>query len=201
MSVSQRSSQADEDVLVEFGLRQISGWCVTGKIFERCARNARLLEPVQIDWELAESLAQETVAKALQNLRKGSLRTIAWRKTHGQLMKSAMTMQCLYFFPNIYRRELRHIQKRRRYDLFPAEFDSEVSGQYQVERIVESSEALSEVLFSVRDSMTSTILLAKGLGLSYQEIAEKLDLSESAVKNRIHHFRKRHFSGQPSGNA
>ena len=75
----------------------------------------------------------------------------------------------------------------------PGDFQS-FSTEETSRRYAEIEEAFEEVLYKLPENQRTAILLLKQQELSYQEIAEAMDASESAVKTWI--FRARQFLKQ-----
>lgn len=98
--------------LAGYGYQVLVAWIHTGQVFTRMqekSRQLRLQPPSDgraLSGEVATELACETVAGALRAFRK-VLEREGWSAAGGASLQTFFVGQCLFCFPNVYRRWLR----------------------------------------------------------------------------------------------
>ena len=143
--------------LVRYGVAVIRAWTYRGMIFDQCARRTgaalpRLPTEQEITGDDANELALETVATAHQHFRDDVLVPGVWDPRRGASIKTFFIGQCLFRFPNVYRRWYGEVT--RRYRVIDANADLDVIGhpsdsRVSVERDVIIAISASELTFRI----------------------------------------------------
>lgn len=168
--------------LAEYGLTVISSWCRSGKIFVECARKGCGLSPGEISGDDVLGLAGETVAVAIHKFRENVLIPRKWRPDKGASLKTFFIGQCVFRFPNIYRRWLREREGSYRGCRPPPE--PRAAGDNP-----EVAVRLRRRLRAIDDDTLRRIVVMDGEGYNDREIAKATGLSRRAVEGRLSRFR------------
>jgi DNA-directed RNA polymerase specialized sigma24 family protein len=185
--------------VAEYGLTVIRAWICTGKIFQKCADVGYPLASRPSAWrdEDLATLANDTVAQALVELRQKGLRGGDWQPSRGASLKTYFITGCIYTFPNIYRRWWRQQVNWGSSELVdPAEMSElNIAGAKDVAREVAERVDVARECAAMSDKQRAALLL-NSYGFTHAEIAEVLGVqSARAVEGILYRareiFRKR----------
>jgi transposase len=175
--------------LAGYGFQVMVVWIRTGQVFDRMQEKnhqLRLKPPSDgrvLTEEVAEELAIETVGYAIHAFR-NILRREGWSAAGGASLQTFFIGQCLFQFPNVYRRWLgetrptpwREVEILE--DLPSADDPAEQAiGQLEVEAL---------------DERTRIILTKVQEGYTQREIAVMLGVTPKVIEKLIAKFRQQH---------
>jgi DNA-directed RNA polymerase specialized sigma24 family protein len=175
-------------VLAEYGLQVMIAWVRKGTIFEQCKKKGLGLSGVMSrSFEDVGDLAADTVAAAIVVFRDKVLIPHVWDPSKGASLKTFFIGQCVFQFPNIYRRW--HTEKCK------AHVAPEVVAQ-ELEHArtrAPSTETLAELSRQVEqldpDSLERAEMMIE-MGYSMTEIAERFRVTERALDSKLYRFRR-----------
>lgn len=179
--------QAFARALAEYGIQVIKAWVATGEIFRQCQKKGRGgLQPTARarDQDDITELAIETVALAINAFRDQVLAPQKWDPSQGACLKTFFIGQCIYQFPNVYRRWLREAGVP---DPSPDDVRSTNAPQASAITLVVLREELSALQF---DS-TRKVRAMTEMGYSSAEIAEIIGVTKSSLDSKIYRDRRR----------
>ncbi|SBT40347.1 RNA polymerase sigma factor [Micromonospora narathiwatensis] len=189
--------------LARYGYAVMVAWIRQGAIFGKCReRGAGLPEPplgALSRPDVAEELANETVAKALRSFRDTVLIPGRWNADRGASLKTFFIGQCLIRFPNIYRAWLNN---EVHHDVLVDEltlFDRPASGgppADPAQLAVLRQEV--DVLLTGAPPRTRTMLTLILAGYTQADVASLLGLTENAVQKALSYYRTRLTGPQPA---
>lgn len=111
------------DELAKYAMGVLCAWMHSGYVFALVARNGFALHPtetelrdLQFDKDMREELARMIVAVALRRFREHALVGGGWRADGGASLKTYFMGNCLYAFPNEFRRHRSDRQRWQRQD-------------------------------------------------------------------------------------
>ena len=180
--------------LVAYGLVVIKSWLRRGVIFDRCAAKGwgiRNAQPGGIaDEGDVAGLANETVWRAVLAYRDHVLIPGKWDPRKGANLTTYFIGQCLFQFPNVYKRWWRE----RKYQ--------EVPDQETVEQLGRANRPMGPATDLINrsrirkglehaDKTDRAILAWYAEGYTYEEIAELTGVKVGTIKSRIHRLRKK----------
>lgn len=185
--------------LVGYGLRVMTAWIVTGRIFSKCDSKGYGLE--RFDGperrEAAEDLAQETVAIAIVKFRDTVLIPRKWDPNRGASLSTFFIGQCLLRFPNVWRAWLplgNHLADQRQLNECLV-----LSADHRVDRASRPSDPAQIVLDLVDAAEQLADVDPKTLEVAYyrhvcdytwDEVADLTGLSVSAAKSRLYRLKE-----------
>jgi hypothetical protein len=193
------------EALGSYGLQVLRAWIYSGEVF----RSLQLRKipcpplPSDRDWtpDVADELANETVARALSAFREKVLRPGRWSPERGATLTSFFIGQCLFQFPSVFRAWLREskplplgedavsgsLTMRDESGFFGSGVgDSADPAELALAR-VEADEAIR----LVADERTRAVLRLRAAGYSYVEIAELIGSSAKTVEMLLYRHRRR----------
>jgi hypothetical protein len=184
--------------LAEYGIQVIGAW-IGGRrrtIFEQCrAKGIGSLVLSEYTPEEGFELALETVAKAIVTFRDNVLKPGRWKPARGATLKTFFIGQCVFQFPNIYRRwqasaanERVARQRVRRMDpefLRPAA---------TVDAAAEARRELAKLAAKAPDD-PAVLRFARRLGYSLEELAEIAGTTTRAIEGRLYRAGKKTNDG------
>lgn len=174
--------------LAEYGLPVMRAWIATGMIFTKCAEKGiavKRLARVR-DEDDANEIANDALVRALRAF-KDVLKNGRWIASKGASLKTFFIGQCLFQFPNEYRRWSREqCRPKASNDVVAEHLAANRTERARPQHLVELSREAARI---ERDS-PAAIAGVMELGYTAIEIAEVLGLSESAIVNRVYHYRK-----------
>jgi DNA-directed RNA polymerase specialized sigma24 family protein len=196
------------DMLARYGVQIIRAWVLTMRIFHESARkgvkgargSGRGGRPFTVDD--ADQLADDTVAAAIRAFRDKVLFPGRWSPSGGASLRSFFIGQCLFAFPNAYRRWQRENQPLPELSLYD---DDSVTGLLvdpadpsltgDPAGLVEAVETRDEVLHALKDVVKNdrdqAMVVLRAAGYADREIADLLDQTEKAVEGVFYRLRKR----------
>jgi RNA polymerase sigma factor (sigma-70 family) len=182
--------------LARYGHAVMMAWVRRGLIFGKCRDRGLggLEEPppgAMAQPDVAEELANETVAKSLHYFRENVLMRGQWNPNRGASIKSYFIGQCLIRFPNIYRSWLRTeasigavlVDELTILDR-PAS-DGRVTDPADLAVIRQEIDTRLAIL----PERTRTIMVLTAAGWSQQEIAAQLGTTVKAVERTLNYYR------------
>jgi DNA-directed RNA polymerase specialized sigma24 family protein len=183
------------DALAAYGLRVIGSWVATGEIFTVLGRRRIRYEmpaagrqrPGRDD---AAEIAGETVARGLVKLRE-ILEEKRWDANGGARLRTFFVTQCLFQFPNVYRR-WRH--ETAPFELFDGvELDDLVddSDEGDPAALVVAQRQAVDRLRSVPNDFLRAVLHLYADGFRVSEIAATLGVLPKQVENALGRYRRR----------
>jgi DNA-directed RNA polymerase specialized sigma24 family protein len=172
-------------VLAEYGVAVLRPWIASGKVYAELGKKGRHLQrdrrfkPSEDD---ALEMASETVARAIRHFREKVLMPGKWQASGGASLHTYFIGQCLFQFPDVYRRCLREqCLEPDDWRGFDPEFrhPDSVEAPAELRRLLSRAEPLSAELL---------VAAADGLGHSHVEISRMSGLTVRAVESRIYRF-------------
>lgn len=183
--------------LARYGYAVTVAWIRKGAIFGKCReRGAGLPEPPPGALnrpDVAEELANETVATALRSFRNTVLIPGRWNPARGASLKTFFIGQCLFRFPNIYRAWLRtevHHQELLVDELTVFDRPGLGSGPVDPAQFVALRQEV-DVLLADAPPRTRTMMALIWAGYTQADVAALLDLTENAVQKALSYYRTR----------
>jgi DNA-directed RNA polymerase specialized sigma24 family protein len=169
--------------LAEYGLQVVKAWVSTGRMFLECKRRGLGLGMVQQHRTRDDvlDLAGETVAVSLAAFREKVLIPGKWDATRGATLKTFFVGQCVYQFPNVYRRWARETSSAVP---DPAEV-VETSVTPQITTMIH----LQRTLAAMPPEDVRHLLILVEMGHSAAEIAELTGASKRSVESRLYRHR------------
>jgi hypothetical protein len=175
--------------LAEYGVQVIGAW-IGGRerlIFVKCAKKGiGALVPVDYDEDEARGLANETVVRAIVAFRTKVLVPGRWRPAKGASLKTFFVGQCLFQFPNVYRKWQREQMKSRRAGYIVRRMDLDfLRPVTRVEIAAELRREIDKLSASGFDG-PDALAIAQRFGYSLGELAEIVGTTERAIEGRIY---------------
>jgi RNA polymerase sigma factor (sigma-70 family) len=181
--------------LARYGHAVITAWVRRGLIFGKCRDRGLggLEEPppgMMTRPDVAEELANETVAKSLHYFRENVLMRGQWNPNRGASIKSYFIGQCLIRFPNIYRAWLRTEASTNVLLIDDLAFldrpsDGPVTDPADLAVIRQEIDTRLAGL----PERTRTIMVMTAAGWTQQEIATRLGTTVKAVERTLNYYR------------
>jgi hypothetical protein len=172
------------DRLARYGNSVLVAWAVTGELRARAKRypgGHRLPEGLRLDVGDARSLANEVLAKSLENFRTRSLRQ--WDPNGPASITTWFIGRCLLdlpdVFPGWFRRELRPL---------PVEVGEPCCWQQGAEDTT-ACDLVDEMLEN--DPVLRKVIEQREAGYTWAEIASQLGTTETAIKSKVHRAKNR----------
>jgi len=179
--------------LAEYGYQVIAAWTRSGIIFGKCnakglglRTNAEVLRSA----DDAKELAGETVALAIRAFRDKVLIAGRWDPTRGASLKTFFIGQCIFQFPNTFRRWVAE------QDTMPVDAAT-VGRELELQTPRRSTELMAEFARAIEslgklpaDHPTRLKVLME-MGYTQREIADLLDTTEKAIEMKIYRKRRR----------
>ena len=181
--------------LVAYGLVVIKAWLRRGVIFDRCAKKGLWIRNAQpggiADRDDVDALADETVMLAVVGYRDNVLIPGKWDPRKGANLTTYFIGQCLFQFPNVYKRWWRET-KQQEIALDPDIIEglglTNTPGRSATEAI--TRDRIRKGLEHTDDT-DREILGWYAEGYTYEEIAELIGVPVGTIKSRIHRLRRR----------
>jgi DNA-directed RNA polymerase specialized sigma24 family protein len=180
--------------LAEYGFQVIRVWVLNGVIFRRCEQKGIAgLWPVPRDSDDSTELACETVSEGIRAFRKKVLIPGRWDPTRGATLKTFFIGQCLFQFPNVYRRWMRESQ--------PVVVDQNSLAEElatartlaaPVPMVAELRRALQRLSPDSPQAMEALV----EMGYSQGEISELLGTTLRAVESKLYRHRRRNADSE-----
>ena len=181
--------------LVAYGLVVIKAWLRRGVIFDRCAQKGLWIRNAQpggiADRDDVDALADETVMRAVVAYRDNVLIPGKWDPRKGANLTTYFIGQCLFQFPNVYKRWRRETNRQE------VAFDQDTIEGLGLANKPGRSAAEAITHDRIRKGMEHTdhtdreILGWYAEGYTYTEIAELIEVPVGTIKSRIHRLRRR----------
>jgi Sigma-70, region 4 len=175
--------------LAEYGVQVVRAWVHSGLIFVRCKqKRVGTLKSVPRSSDDSTELAGETVSEALHAFRAKVLIPAIWDPTRGATLKTYFIGQCLFQFPNVYRRWVREDQHINMNDgAFAQELAARCTPPAPAHVLIE----LSRLLHGATCDSPEILEALVEMGHSQAEIAELVGTTLRAVESRLYRYRKR----------
>ncbi|WP_280466110.1 RNA polymerase sigma factor [Nocardia brasiliensis] len=181
--------------LAEYAYRVLRGWIVTGAIFG----HVRKATGIQLPWQAelrepdtAEELAGVTIAAALKRFRV-VLDDHQWDPSRGTCIETYFIGQCLFRFPNEYRRWLREQHRgspENRVPINEIENLRDPSIRSDPEAVTLLVMQASAVLAALTTSRHQSTVILHALGYSHQDIACHLGVTPKAIEMTLYRIRR-----------
>lgn len=175
--------------LAEYGVQVIGAW-VGGRerlIFAKCAaKGMGALVPVEYDRDEARGLANETVVRAIAAFRAKVLVPGRWRPAKGASLKTFFVGQCLFQFPNVYRKWQREQVKARRAQRIVGRMDPDFLRPVTPVEIAAELRREITKLSAVGFDSPEALAIAQRYGYSIPELAEIVGTTDRAIEGRIY---------------
>jgi len=187
--------------IAKYGLAVILGWIYRGLIWSKIKEKSwGSIEPEPWPGSLiedAQSLADETVVKALVVFREKVLLPGRWDPRKGASLRTFFVGQCLKQFCNVYRdwrrEQLRNFINTTGLDQF--ENTPVIDGDPGLQTA--RQEELSAVFGKITDERARAAFYLQAIhGHTYKEIGEKLSMTEKAVESAIARARAQLGNGE-----
>lgn len=175
--------------LAEYGYQVICVWAMTGVIFLRCQQKGIGVGPpnARRTREDIEDLARETIVYAIRAFRERVLIPGKWDPTRGANLKTFFIGQCIFQFPNVYRRwQAETAPPPVGPEQVAAELAAASTPRLDVERLVELKRACETL--TDREPRAIDGLLA--LGYTQVEVAEMVGTTVKSIESRLYRRRK-----------
>ena len=181
--------------LVAYGLVVIKAWLRRGTIFNRCAEKGLGISNAQpggiTDEDDVEALADETVWRAVLKYRNNVLIPGKWDPRKGANLTTYFIGQCMFQFPNVYKRWWRET-KRQEVPLDQATIeDLGLANKPRGAAAGVINRDLIRKGLAHTDATDREILWWHAAGYTYEEIAELTEVPVGTIKSRIHRLRKK----------
>lgn len=179
-----------------YGLGVLQAWIGTGHIFGAvlAMTGYRLAPPLDaLNDDDAYDLAADTVVTSLRAFL-DVLKSKKWDPTRGASLKTYFIGQCMWQFPNIYKRWWR---ERAKWSAVVLDSDDTVLDMHAgaappPDQAVVAREEASEALALVSKESARQAFVLQELGYSFDEIADELGLADAkAVENLVGYQRRR----------
>jgi DNA-directed RNA polymerase specialized sigma24 family protein len=183
------------EALARYSYHVVRSWVYSMTIFTR-AREKNVKNPGpprggrHLSLDDASEIANEVVAHAIIKFRDKVLRAGLWSPDGGASLKTMFLNQCIYQFPNVYKRWLRETESPSTVELEASASMVDTSPEGDPASLVmlreEVIEALSRVVKNDRDRATLQLLAE---GYSNAEIAEMLNATTKAIESALYRHR------------
>jgi RNA polymerase sigma factor (sigma-70 family) len=182
--------------LARYGHAVITAWVRRGLIFGKCRDRGLggLEEPppgAMTRPDVAEELANETVAKSLHYFRENVLMRGQWNPNRGASIKSYFIGQCLIRFPNIYRAWLRTEASTNVMLVDDLAIVDRPAGEGAITDPADLAVIRQEIDTRLANlpERTRSIMVLTAAGWSQQEIAVRLGTTVKAVERTLNYYR------------
>lgn len=182
--------------LARYGYAVMVSWVRRGLIFGKCRDRGLggLQEPppgAMTQPDVAEELANETVAKSLHYFRENVLMRGQWNPNRGASIKSYFIGQCLIRFPNIYRFWLRTETSTNVVLVDELAILDRPAGEGTVTDPADLAVIRQQIDTRLANlpERTRTIMVLTAAGWSQQEIADRLGTTVKAVERTLNYYR------------
>lgn len=201
------------DTLARYGFPIVRAWVLTMRIFHECAKKGvkgarsagRGGRPFTDDD--ADQLADDTVTAAIIAFRDKVLVPGHWSASGGASLRSFFFRQCLFAFPNVYRRWQRENRIRPEVplyvdgddgltDLFIEPADPSLAGGDPAGAVAAHDEVLQALREVVRNDRDRAMVVLRAAGYADAEIADLLDETLGTVEGVFYRLRRRQRSHQ-----
>jgi DNA-directed RNA polymerase specialized sigma24 family protein len=175
--------------LAEYGVQVIGAW-VGGRerlIFAKCAaKGIGALVPVDYDKDDARGLANETVVRAIAAFREKVLVPGRWRPAKGASLKTFFVGQCLFQFPNVYRKWQREQVKARKARRIVGRMDPDFLRPVTPVEIAAELRREIDKLSALGFDSPDALAIAQRYGYTVAELAEIVGTTDRAIEGRIY---------------
>ncbi len=170
--------------LAAYGFQVIRAWLSTGRLFMECKRKGLGL-PVPVQHRTRADILEltgETVAISLATFREKVLIPGRWDPTRGASLMTFFIGQCVYQFPNVYRRWVR--------ETAPIRLDAaEVEEQPSLPRLDKMID-LRRALAALPPEDVRHLQIMVEMGYSAAEIAKITGASKRSVQSRLYRYQR-----------
>jgi DNA-directed RNA polymerase specialized sigma24 family protein len=185
--------------LARYGIAVMRAWIRRGTIYEKVRGRTKFRVETIEGWpredEAIADIASDTVMSALAYFRTQILMAGRWDPRRGASLRTYFIGQCLFQFPNHYRKHRDRELGRRHNEIAvggDAEFTALMGSIRSTEHTVIARSELADVLASIsNERLRAALVLKYRDGLSYQEVADRLAMrSPKQVENMITYFQR-----------
>ncbi|MEU5695421.1 hypothetical protein [Actinosynnema sp. NPDC020468] len=184
-----------KDALAEYGFALVMAWLKSEAIFALCTEKGCPPgdPPPYWDRDDLESLAADTVVKAMEVFRRKALLEGGWDPRAGASLTTYFATGCVYAFPNIYRKWRKEFLHRldaanrsaRAEVLADLPSTARDPGDVVVTRL-----QIRNALAGIEDERAVLAVRLQGAGYTVGEIAEALGTSHGAIKGALERLRR-----------
>jgi DNA-directed RNA polymerase specialized sigma24 family protein len=186
------------NALAEYGIQVIGAWICGRKrtIFQQCrAKGVGSLVPSEYTAEEGFELALETVAKAIVTFRDNVLKPGKWKPARGATLKTFFIGQCVYQFPNIYRRwQTAEDNERLLAQQMRAADPEAFRATSKVDEVAHARRELAKLAVKAPDD-PAVLRFAHRQGYSFEELAEIAGTTVRALEGRLYRAGKKNRDG------
>jgi DNA-directed RNA polymerase specialized sigma24 family protein len=169
-------------------------WLKTGEMFKQCDAKGCSVRSPPLGWTVDDrvELANETVAVALNSFKQNALREGKWTSNGGGTLKTYFIGSCILAFPNVYRKwstgrvSLQHLTSLE-HGAIDRLNPPQDPGEMAITRL-----RIQEGFNGIPDERTKSAVILQGMGYTYAEIGEILEITSRAVDGLI---RRQHQRG------
>lgn len=189
--------EAFTHILIAYSFQVLRTWLRRGIIFEKCAQKGiRFFSGTpklqSFPYDEAEDLAQEVLQEAIDRFKTDVLIPGAWDPRRGASLKTYFIGQCLLRFPKAYSRwYTQHSASAQAQSAAIASLDV---GHYDPAIAAVAGASVHRFLDEL-DPDTRVIVELRVQKYTFEEIAELLDSTPSAIKSKLHRLKQRREGG------
>ncbi|MEO3939419.1 sigma factor-like helix-turn-helix DNA-binding protein (plasmid) [Dermatophilaceae bacterium Soc4.6] len=193
-----REWQLTAEELARYGVDVLCSWIRKGTIYDKCAQKKRPVKRAPegaLTSDEIESIAGETVTRALGYFRDEVLRAGRWDPEKGASLTTFFVGQCILRFPDVYRPWLTSVESHRgSIDLAEVQLSQRLT---PVEDDVMLSMMTSNALRNVRsDKARRAFVLCHYYGYTQVEAADQLGTTPKAVERALEYARRTLVEGR-----
>jgi DNA-directed RNA polymerase specialized sigma24 family protein len=181
-----------QEVLAAYGLAVIRGWTRSGLISGKCRDKGVAVSDVpgqlRRDLDEVDSLAGETVARALTAFRDKVLLCGKWDPAKGASLRTYFVGQCLFQFPNQLRNWIKIHEQDTRQDSLDLDYHDRSKDDAEKEAMMHI--LFDDALGSIKRSDAKKALAMKAWGFKDGEIAKRLGTTVKAVERMVSYARQ-----------
>lgn len=184
-----------------YGHAVVVAWLWTNEMFAQCKHKGCYPGPPPVSWQDddVQSLANDTVTRAISDFHRRALVLGGWNQHGGASLKTYFVGSCVFAFPNFYRKWCSEQDKYRQAASSSTHTD-DIAGLSSSERdpayLALQRVHLWTSFNALPDDRTKKVILLQEMGYQLDEIAELLNEPRGAVKGLLERHRKRGRSNQ-----
>ena len=184
--------------LARYGYAVMMAWLQSGEIFSQCKVKGCSLGPPPLEWTVDDraGLASETVALAVNSFKQQALIEGRWTPDGGATLKTYFIGGCVFAFPNLYRKWLTDRAALQQLISIERDIEDRSDLPRDPSEMAVTRLHIQEGFNSIPDDRTKSAVLLQGMGYTYVEIGEILQITSRAVDGLI---RRQHERGAGGG--
>jgi hypothetical protein len=179
--------------LARYGYAVMMAWLKTGEMFKQCDAKGCSLGSPPPEWGIDDQagLANETVAVALNSFKQHAPIGGKWIPSGGVTLKTYFIGGCILAFPNIYRKWSADRAALQRLTSIEHDIVDRLNPPLDPSEMAVTQIHIQEGFNNIPDDRTKSAVLLQGLGYTYAEIGEILQITSRAVDGLIRRQHKR----------